>query len=714
MTRSIKSGIWAATGLVLLTAALIIFLSVVQEKRDVQIHGQEIASAVAGSLQEQASSAIRDITNGLFGAEAGIRSNGGIGPLGQERLSELLSREFTDNANIVDILVMTPDGTVRAHTNRQVQLNASYSNSAIVEHFGRSPDRKPLVLPPLFGPAYKRWLLPISVRIDGPGGAFDGVIVALIDVRYFENVYSRLRRRDGWQYTLASAGGVVVAHYPPLDESQPVLSGVLVHAKDVRRNKFMPHPEGKQLSGTGMEGAFLGAHPVTGLPFIYSVRPLHSHPLVMVVGIDENEHLAKWRLHTAQKVLGWVVFAFVTIMAAWLLMRAISRTERATELVRAVMTCAGDGILIFRQDQIAAANPAGVVMFGASSEQELTSLTRQHLSPERQATGQLSGHYWEAMCREAAGKGAHQFEWAARRIGASPFPAEVTLTTFAVDGETYCLGIFRDISERKHQAAVLQQLNATLESRVAQRSEEVMAQYRKLKAASEELAKVNYFIAHDLRAPVRQIAGFAELLLREADFARLSQMQKSVVVRIASCVKNCDSRIEALLKFGQTSGQPIKGREVDLSSMAGEIVDALRAGERGRQVEVHIEPGMRVTADPVLMRLVLENLLRNAWKFTSKTRYASIRFGSGVDDAGLHFFVQDNGAGFDLALADRLFEPFARMHSQEEFPGTGMGLANVADVIARHGGIVWPESAPGKGATFFFTVSKNIDIYSLA
>jgi signal transduction histidine kinase len=235
-----------------------------------------------------------------------------------------------------------------------------------------------------------------------------------------------------------------------------------------------------------------------------------------------------------------------------------------------------------------------------------------------------------------------------------------------------------------------------LEHRVRQRTLE-------LEASNNELEAFSYSVSHDLRAPLRSIDGFSMAVME--DFGdKLNDEGKRMLERIRAATQNMAGLIDALLNLGRITRSAIQREKVDLSQMCRSIVDALREAEPNRRVEVDIADGAVAEADPRLVRVALENLIANAWKFTSKEPEARIGFGRQAVEGGTAFFVRDNGAGFDMAYANKLFRPFQRLHPEVDFKGTGVGLATVHRVIARHGGRVWAESAPGKGATFFFTL----------
>jgi signal transduction histidine kinase len=227
---------------------------------------------------------------------------------------------------------------------------------------------------------------------------------------------------------------------------------------------------------------------------------------------------------------------------------------------------------------------------------------------------------------------------------------------------------------------------------------------RELEGANKELEAFSYSVSHDLRAPLRSIEGFSQILLE--DYAdRLDEEGQDYLGRVRAASQHMALLIDDLLDLSRVSRGPLRREMVDLSALATGIIDELRRSEPEREVEFVTEEGILAFADANLLTVALENLLNNAWKFTSKEDKARIEFGSISQEGGTQtYFVRDNGVGFEAAYADKLFGPFQRLHAAEEFEGTGIGLATVARIVRRHGGTVWAEGEVGEGATFFFTL----------
>jgi signal transduction histidine kinase len=230
----------------------------------------------------------------------------------------------------------------------------------------------------------------------------------------------------------------------------------------------------------------------------------------------------------------------------------------------------------------------------------------------------------------------------------------------------------------------------------------VREETRRLSAANRELEAFSYSVSHDLRSPLTAIKRYAELLAEDCGAALGGDALQSLS-GINQSVTKMSTLIDALLSLGRVSRAELKPQPLNLRPAVLEIIAQLRAAEPGRNVDFHVADDLTADGDPALLRIVLDNLLANAWKYTSKRDAALIEVGK-IPGAPIVLFVRDNGAGFDAARAERLFMPFQRMHSERDFPGIGVGLATVQRIIANHGGRIWADSVPGQGATFCFTL----------
>jgi signal transduction histidine kinase len=272
--------------------------------------------------------------------------------------------------------------------------------------------------------------------------------------------------------------------------------------------------------------------------------------------------------------------------------------------------------------------------------------------------------------------------------------AEVEFRSAALESSNSQLQ--QEIADRQQAAEEIRSLNAQLEHRVAERTAE-------LERANQELEAFSYSVSHDLRAPLRAIDGFSQALLEDYA-AQLDDVGEDYLHRVRAAAQRMGQLIDDLLKLARVSRATLNQEPVDLSAIVEAIVDDLRSESPGREADVSIEQGLAATGDAHLIRIALENLLHNAWKYTGKRAGARIEFGQDVHDGQPRYFVRDNGAGFDMAYAGKLFGAFQRLHDAKEYAGTGVGLATVQRIIHRHGGRIWADAAVDAGAVFYFTL----------
>jgi len=259
--------------------------------------------------------------------------------------------------------------------------------------------------------------------------------------------------------------------------------------------------------------------------------------------------------------------------------------------------------------------------------------------------------------------------------------------------------VFRDITERIARKKELLQHRYNLEKLVSRRTQE-------LETINNELESFSYSVSHDLRAPLRSIDGFSRALQEDCE-DQVNDQGKDFLRRIRNSVQRMGALIDDLLMLSRTTRRTFTPVMVNISELAKKITGQLQAGKPDRDVEVKIQAGLELYADPGLIETVLENLLGNAWKYTGKQEHAHIEMGQIEQDDEVVIYVRDNGVGFDMRYAGKLFGAFQRLHSTDEFPGTGIGLATVERIINRHGGRIWVEAAVNEGATFYFILPEH-------
>lgn len=267
------------------------------------------------------------------------------------------------------------------------------------------------------------------------------------------------------------------------------------------------------------------------------------------------------------------------------------------------------------------------------------------------------------------------------------------------------------LTDIQRQHLEIERAQATLEQRVAdrtleleERTEQLEAQGRELAAANKELESFSYAVSHDLRALLRAIDGFSRVLLSEFGHKTLDQRGMHFLDRVRAGTQRMSALIDDMLHLARVTRAPLERRDVDVTTVAEGVAAELASRNPDRHMRCAIEPGLRASADSHLLTIAFENLLGNAWKFTGARDEGRVDVGLTSKDGQPVFFVRDNGAGFDMAYAGKLFGAFQRLHSESDFEGTGIGLATVKRIITRHGGLVWAEAAEGEGATFYFTL----------
>jgi PAS domain S-box-containing protein len=358
-----------------------------------------------------------------------------------------------------------------------------------------------------------------------------------------------------------------------------------------------------------------------------------------------------------------------------------------------VLETAPDGIIIADEDgAITFANnqASEIFMYGRD---EIITKTVEDLIPEIYRKTHV-GHRADYAARPRVRQMGVGLELYGLRKDGMEFPVEIALSPTWEKGNLRVTAVIRDITERKRVENQVRELNADLKRRTVE-----------LEAANKELEAFSYSVSHDLRAPLRAIDGFSNTLLKYY-LDVLDERGQDYLKRVRAASQRMAQLIDDILGLSRATRAEMHRQRLDLSAMAGEILEGLQNSEPDRKAEITVEPGMVLEADNHLMRIAMDNLLRNAWKFTSKREMTRIEVGSLDQNGKRVYFIRDNGAGFDREYADKLFSPFQRLHSESEFPGTGIGLALVQRILRRHGGRIWAEAAVDQGATFYFTIGE--------
>ena len=374
--------------------------------------------------------------------------------------------------------------------------------------------------------------------------------------------------------------------------------------------------------------------------------------------------------------------------------RAAEEALRESEQrIRAIMESLADGVFVAQERRFVFANPALAAMLGYTLDEFVGRPFADVVAPEFLDVWTTR---FDARVREGD-EPPRQYELRfLTRDGDRNLWVELRANRIRFGGRPAVLGIIRDITERRAAEEEIRTLNATLETRVAQRTAE-------LSAANEELEGFAYAVSHDLRAPLRAMTGFSQALVEDCS-DHLDAEARGYLDQIVRGGRHMAALIDGLLRLSRSTRGQLHRDRIDVSALASGILDELAASDPGRRVNVDVAPGLVAWGDTAMIDVVVRNLLDNAWKYTDGTPDARIRVDATGDGPGRVFRVSDNGAGFDMAHAAKLFQPFQRLHRQDEFPGIGIGLATAHRIVRRHGGELHATGSKGHGATFAFSL----------
>ena len=348
---------------------------------------------------------------------------------------------------------------------------------------------------------------------------------------------------------------------------------------------------------------------------------------------------------------------------------------------------APDGVLLVdATGVITLANPVAGAILGLEAHQVVGRSVDEFVPVEvRDRHPQHRAGFLQHPVKRPMGSG---LDLHALRSDGTKVPVEISLSPVVAEGNVQVLAIIRDVSERRRSEETIRTLTEHLTARVAH-----------LEVLNAELESFSYSVSHDLRAPLRAIDGFSQALLE--DYGQtLNADGRHYLDRVRAGAQRMAHLIDDLLVLSRISRADFAVSDVDVSDLASVVMRELATMEPQRRAEIDIEPGIVMRADHRQLRVILENLLGNAWKFTSQEPWTHISVSAAQLDGEAAFQVSDNGAGFDPEYADQLFEAFRRLHPDDEFPGSGIGLAIVNRIVRRHGGAIVAQSAPGRGATF--------------
>ena len=536
-------------------------------------------------------------------------------------------------------------------------------------------------------PFWSEAVVPITRRVVLPDGSFGGVIMVLIQARHFTDFVEDAAVQPGEVFTLVGLDGITRARKK---------AGREMFGDDLRGSRLLDERAHRP------RGTFRAAAHLDGVMRLFTYRTLTDYPLVVVVGSGEDEVLAeysqrRWLYYVGATVasLCILLFALVVIVAVFRVAGAAGALAESDARFRNLVELSSDWYweqdAQFRFTFLSQGHQRIIDANNATS----IGRTRWELG----AHGPTDEQWTEHRSVLEAHQPFRNFEYLWRTTDSELFYVSISGDPLfdAAGRFTGYRGTGTDITQRKLAKKEILRLNAALEERVRERTEQ-------LEVANQELHAFGYSIAHDLRAPLRAIGGFSEMLL-ESHLPDINAAGKGLFKRILTNVEWMGQLIDGLLALSQLSTAPVTREAVDLTKLSQEIIDEKRRLEPKRDVEVVLAEGLVIEGDRTMVRRMMQNLIGNAWTYTSNRPVARIEIGA-VQDASDPpiFFIKDNGAGFDMGYADKLFQPFQRLHSPSEFQGTGVGLAIVSRIIRRHSGRIRAEAQVDKGASFYFTL----------
>jgi PAS domain S-box-containing protein len=365
------------------------------------------------------------------------------------------------------------------------------------------------------------------------------------------------------------------------------------------------------------------------------------------------------------------------------------------ERYRSLVELSPDALFVQVEDRLAFVNSAGVKLFGATRPEELTDKSvREIVHPGDWKIFEQRLHHLHQEAKPVPFE-----ELRMLRLDGKPVDVELAAAPMVFAGKAAAQVIAHDVTERKRAEEEIRRLNVDLETRVLERTAELEAAYKELEAFS-------YSVSHDLRAPLRHIEGFIEIIL-STEAPSLNKNSRQHLETVAESAKRMGQLIDDLLTFSRAARTDLQKTKIPLSDLVTSAVRDLAQDAEGREIEWAIHDLPEVEADPALLRQVMLNLIGNAIKYTRTRKRARIEISCDRKEGEDVVMVRDNGVGFDMRYAHKLFGVFQRLHRASEFEGTGVGLANVRRIVLRHGGRTWAESELNKGATFYFALPRR-------
>ena len=684
--RRLVEGIALVNLLIFGVLAFSLYQSLVEAEDRAELMGQNLSLLLAQDI----SGYIGKIDLTLLASADEIERQLAHGSIDTQAINSFLERQQGRIPNIFSLRMSDANGIVLY--GRGVNPAAHVTNSDR-EYFVRQRDnpKAGLVIgKPIVTRIDGKWAIPFSRAIHLPDGSFGGVVYINVAMEHFVEIFSAVDAGSRGSVSLRDAELRIFARYPmPADAGKVIGEPLLV-------------PELEEIIRAGRAaGTYVTNRTVDGVERRFAVHKLSGYPLYIVVGRSTEEYMVRWRKSAVNAGVLAALFCLTTVFSSWLIFRNWRRrTSAMMELAREKEEF--HTVADYTYDWEYWVGPEQEILLMSPSCERVTGYTQSEFQADPELLYRIVHPDDLDLMTAHRRDEAHADEAAidfriVRRDGKIRWIAHGCRDVFGQDGKFMGRRASnRDITERKEAQDKVNELNRDLEQQVAERTAQ-------LELANKELEAFSYSVSHDLRAPLRAIEGFSHIL-QEDYAARLDDEAQRLLGVVRDNTKRMNQLIDDILNFSRAGRVAFTFSEIDMEKMAHAVVDELQPSIAGSKLQLDIEHIPPARGDSAMMYQVFVNLLSNAIKFSRTKEFPRIQVGATTADDETIYYVRDNGAGFNMQYADKLFGVFQRLHTINEFEGTGIGLSIVKRIITRHGGRVWAEGKINEGATIYFAL----------